>query len=59
MTKYGYIDDDNTLEMIPFPLNINGEWHSYDKVNPGVYIKVFRKKEDVEALNSTLKINNK
>jgi Holliday junction resolvase RusA-like endonuclease len=40
MTKYGYIEDDNTTIMLPFPLEIDGEYDSYDKDNPGVYIDV-------------------
>lgn len=40
MTKNGYIDDDNTDEMLPFPLLIDNKYSSYDKNNPGVYIDV-------------------
>ncbi len=40
MTTYGYIPDDNTTEMLPLPLLINGTYESYDKDNPGVYIEV-------------------
>lgn len=40
MTKYEYIDDDNTTEILPFPLKVNGAYETYDKDNPGVYIKI-------------------
>ena len=39
MVRYGYIDDDNTTEMFPFPLEINGKLETYSKDNPGVYIE--------------------
>jgi hypothetical protein len=54
-TKYGYIDDDNCDEIMPFPLNIDGQWYTYDKVNPGVYVKIL-KGADVEKINTLLKI---
>lgn len=55
MTKYGWIDDDNCDEMIPFPLSIDGQWHTYDKENPGAYIKILSK-EEIEQLHKTLNI---
>lgn len=48
MTKYGYIDDDNCDEMIPFPLSIDGEWQSYNKSNPGAYIKILSANDALE-----------
>jgi len=39
MVRYGYIEDDNTTQLIPFPLLIDGAYESYDKLNPGVYIE--------------------
>jgi len=39
MVRYGYIEDDNTSIILPFPLKINGQYETYDKENPGVYIK--------------------
>ena len=56
--KYDYLDDDNTNEMMPFPLNIDGNWHSYDKEKPGVYIKIFTDPEEIKNLNEILSINN-
>ena len=35
MVKYGWIDDDNADEIIPY-----FKPYSYDKENPGVYIKI-------------------
>lgn len=40
MTKAGWIDDDNVLEILPVPLDIDGSYWSYDKSHPGVYIAV-------------------
>lgn len=40
MVRYGWLDDDNVTEMIPFPLMINGQWSTVDKENAGVYIKI-------------------
>lgn len=40
MIEYGYIDDDNCDEMLPFPLAINDNYYSYDKNKPGVYIEI-------------------
>lgn len=54
---YGYIDDDNTDEMIPIPLNIDGSWHTYSKLNPGVYIKIFTNKSEIDALTNLSSIN--
>jgi hypothetical protein len=56
MVAYDYIDDDNTDEMIPIPLSIDGQWYTYSKENPGVYIKVFSKKEEIEALTKLTNI---
>jgi hypothetical protein len=57
MTKHGYILDDNCDEMMPFPLSINGKWFSYDKNNPGAYIKVFKNKNEIDAMIELAKIN--
>lgn len=40
MTAFDIIPDDNTEYLLPFPLEINGEYWHYDKDNPGVYIQV-------------------
>jgi len=40
MTALDIIPDDDTTYLLPFPLEINGEYWSYDKDNPGVYITV-------------------
>lgn len=54
--KYGYLDDDNCDEMIPFPLSIDGQWQSYSKDNPGAYIKILSVK-DIGKLHDILKID--
>lgn len=40
MVYHEWITDDNMDELLPFPLEINGSYYSYDKENPGVYIKI-------------------
>jgi len=40
MTKAGWIEDDNILEILPVPLRINNQHWGYDKSNPGVYITI-------------------
>jgi hypothetical protein len=41
MVKHGWIDDDDMNHFIPVPFTIKGEWFSYNKEFPGVYIKIF------------------
>lgn len=40
MVKYKWIPDDSTKYFLPFPLEIDNKYYSYDKENPGVYIKI-------------------
>lgn len=40
MTAHDIIEDDDTSNFFPIPLKIDGKLDSYDKENPGVYIKV-------------------
>ena len=40
MTAFDIIPDDSTEYVLPFPLQINNKWWSFDKENPGVIIKV-------------------
>jgi len=46
MVKYGWLEDDNITKMIPLPLLKNQTFFSYDKKNPGVYIKIIHKNKD-------------
>ena len=57
--KYEYIDDDNADEMIPFPLSLDKKWYTYDKENPGVYIKIIKNKEDISNLHYKLGVKSK
>ncbi len=41
MVKHGWISDDNITVMYPVPLKIDGAYSTYNKENPGVYIKLF------------------
>ena len=41
MVKYGWLEDDNITEMLPFPYKIGGEYSTINKNNPGVFIKLF------------------
>lgn len=38
MKKFGWIEDDNMDELIPIPVPVKGNWYTYDKNNPGVFI---------------------
>lgn len=40
MTAYNVIPDDNVDYILPFPLEIDGKYWSYDKNNPGVFIQI-------------------
>lgn len=40
MVAHDYIEDDNMDYLIPVPFQMNGQWYSYDKTNPGVYITI-------------------
>jgi hypothetical protein len=46
MTAHQWISDDNADIMLPVPLKVNGEYWSYDKDKPGVYIKVLSSIEE-------------
>lgn len=39
---HDFIEDDNMNYFLPFPLEINGQWYSYDKNNPGCIIKILK-----------------
>lgn len=49
MTAHKFIEDDNMDCFIPFPMNENGDivinnktnWYSYNKEEPGVWIKIY------------------
>ena len=40
MTAFDIIPDDNVECILPFPLEIDNNYWSYDKDTPGVYIKI-------------------
>jgi hypothetical protein len=40
MTAFDIIPDDNVEYVLPFPLEIDGKYWSYNKEAPGVYIKI-------------------
>lgn len=41
MVAHGFIEDDDMDHFIPVPLKKNGKWYTYNKDNPGVYIKIY------------------
>lgn len=43
LVAHDFIEDDNMDCFIPIPYKINDNWFSYDKENPGVYIKIYNK----------------
>jgi len=40
LVAHHIIEDDNMNCVLPFPLEINNKYYSYNKENPGVYIKI-------------------
>lgn len=42
MVKHKWIPDDNVDVMLPFPIQINGCFSSYDKNKPGVFINIIK-----------------
>lgn len=46
MVTHGWIDDDNMDFLIPIPFKMNDKWYTYNKLKPGVYIKII-KEEDI------------
>lgn len=40
MVAFDIIEDDNMDCALPFPMQINNEWYSIDKDNPGVWITI-------------------
>lgn len=42
LTALDIIPDDNVNYILPFPLEINNSYWSYDKDNPGVIIKILK-----------------
>ena len=42
MVAFDVIEDDDMSHFIPFPLEVNSKYYSYDKINPGVIIKILK-----------------
>ena len=40
MVAFSIIEDDNMDCILPFPMQMNGNWYSVDKLNPGAYIAI-------------------
>lgn len=40
LVAHGWIEDDNADCIVPFTIDINDRYYSYDKENPGVYLAV-------------------
>jgi len=40
MVFHKWIPDDNITEMVPIPLEIDGQWYRVDKENAGVIIRI-------------------
>lgn len=40
LVAHNFIEDDNMDYFIPFPLKYKGKYYSFDKDNPGVFIKI-------------------
>ena len=42
MVAHSFLPEDDMDNFIPFPYQIGGKWYSYDKENPGVWIKSYK-----------------
>ena len=42
MVAHGFIPEDDMDHFIPFPYKKEKLWYSYDKTNPGVWIKIYK-----------------
>lgn len=47
MTAMHIIPDDSTKYLLPFPMQIDGEYYSYNKEMPGVYIQILNKDGEI------------
>ena len=41
LVAHDFIEDDNMDFFIPIPFKKNSKWYSYDKENPGVFLKLY------------------
>lgn len=41
MVAHDLIEDDNMDYLVPKPFKIKGKWFSYNKENPGVYVRLY------------------
>lgn len=44
LVAHNFIEDDNMDYFIPMPFKMKNQWYSYNKENPGVYLKILNKK---------------
>ena len=40
MVAHDFIEDDDMDHFIPMPFKVKKKWYSYNKENPGVWIKI-------------------
>jgi hypothetical protein len=45
-TAHGFIDDDNMDSFLPYPLEKEKEYYSFDKNNPGVWLELSAKNKE-------------
>lgn len=45
MVAHDFIEDDNMNWLIPFPLANKMDWFSYNKENPGVWVKLLKERD--------------
>lgn len=51
LSAHDFIEDDDMSHVIPIPLFIDGKAFTFGKENPGVYIKIIKKKKAQEISN--------
>jgi hypothetical protein len=41
MVAHNFIEEDDMDHFLPVPFKMNGRWYTYNKENPGVYVKFY------------------
>lgn len=49
LVAHDIIPDDDMNNLIPIPMKIDGKWFSYDKNNPGVFLKILNPNKNGNA----------
>lgn len=41
MVTHGWVEDDNIVYIVPFPFEMDKSYTTYNKENPGVFLKIY------------------